>query len=40
MRLNTIHNLAFYLDFMKGIRDSIEENRFGEFKQRWKNTNW
>lgn len=33
MRLATIHNLYFYGNLMKGIRKSIEENRFEEFKK-------
>ena len=33
LRLNTLHNVAFYLDLMKKIRKAIEEDRFGEFKQ-------
>jgi len=32
-RLNTIHNLYYYLNLMKGIRESIKENRFSEFKK-------
>jgi queuine tRNA-ribosyltransferase len=27
MRLNTIHNIAFYQDWMRSIRDAIRENR-------------
>ena len=30
-RLNTIHNLKYYQDLMKGIRSSIDENRFEDF---------
>ena len=30
-RLNTIHNLHFYLDLMRGAREAIEAGRFGEF---------
>jgi len=30
-RLNTIHNLYFYQDFMRQIRQAIEENRLQEF---------
>jgi queuine tRNA-ribosyltransferase len=33
LRLGTIHNLSFYLDLMKNIRVSIEEDRFKEFKK-------
>jgi queuine tRNA-ribosyltransferase len=32
IRLNTLHNVAFYQTLMKGIRKSIEEDRFAEFK--------
>lgn len=33
LRLNTLHNVAFYLNMMKQIRQSIEEDRFAEFKK-------
>lgn len=33
LRLNTLHNVAFYLNLMKQIRDAIEEDRFDEFKK-------
>jgi queuine tRNA-ribosyltransferase len=33
LRLGTIHNLSFYLDLMRKIRKSLEENRFSEFKK-------
>jgi queuine tRNA-ribosyltransferase len=36
MRLNTIHNLYFYLDFFRKMRDSISEGNFHKFKERWK----
>lgn len=36
MRLNTIHNLYFYLNFFKEMRKAIEEGGFDEFKGRWK----
>ena len=36
MRLNTIHNLYFYLNFFRNMRKSIAEARFTEFKERWK----
>jgi queuine tRNA-ribosyltransferase len=29
---NTIHNVAFYLDFMRGIRQAIASNSFGVFR--------
>jgi queuine tRNA-ribosyltransferase len=31
--LNTIHNLAYYLDLMRQMRAAIVEGRFGEFKR-------
>ena len=33
MRLATIHNIHFYLNLMKNIRKSIEENNFHNFKK-------
>ncbi|HEY6010483.1 MAG TPA: tRNA guanosine(34) transglycosylase Tgt [Nitrospirota bacterium] len=33
LRLGTIHNLFFYLDLMRNVRQSIEEDRFREFKK-------
>lgn len=33
LRLNTIHNIAYYLNLMKDIRKAIEEDRFEEFKK-------
>jgi len=35
MRLNTVHNLHFYLNFFRNMRESIGEGTFGEFKKRW-----
>ena len=35
MRLNTIHNLYFYLNFFRNMRESITEGKFTEFKARW-----
>jgi queuine tRNA-ribosyltransferase len=35
MRLNTIHNLYFYLDFFKEMRKAIEKNQFKGFKKKW-----
>jgi queuine tRNA-ribosyltransferase len=35
MRLNTMHNLYFYLDFFDKMRASISEGRFAEFKKEW-----
>ncbi|MEW6054321.1 MAG: tRNA guanosine(34) transglycosylase Tgt [Nitrospirota bacterium] len=36
MRLNTIHNLYFYLNFFRDMRKSIIEGKFSEFRARWK----
>jgi queuine tRNA-ribosyltransferase len=36
MRLNTIHNLYFYLNFFRNMRESIIEERFVGFKERWR----
>jgi queuine tRNA-ribosyltransferase len=30
-RLNTIHNLHYYLELMQNMRDAIEAQRFDEF---------
>ena len=35
MRLNTIHNLRFYLKFFNDMRESIDSGAFGEFKRKW-----
>lgn len=35
MRLNTIHNLYFYLNFFKKMRGAIEGKTFSQFKKRW-----
>ena len=35
MRLNTIHNLYFYLNFFKEMRGAIEAGRFTDFKRQW-----
>jgi queuine tRNA-ribosyltransferase len=36
-RLNTIHNLHFYLDLMRSIRAAIAEGRFGAFARDYRN---
>lgn len=36
MRLNTIHNLYFYMEFFNALHQAIREDRFIEFKERWK----
>jgi queuine tRNA-ribosyltransferase len=33
LRLGTIHNLSFYLDLMRRIRETLEQGRFREFKR-------
>ncbi|MCL5063178.1 MAG: tRNA guanosine(34) transglycosylase Tgt [Nitrospiraceae bacterium] len=35
MRLNTIHNLYFYLDFFRKMRDAINNKIFMQFKRHW-----
>lgn len=35
MRLNTIHNLAFYLDFFRQMREAIAAGTFAAFKSHW-----
>ena len=35
MRLNTIHNLHFYLNMMREIRAAIESGSFDEFRKSW-----
>ena len=35
MRLNTIHNLYFYLDFFGKMRDAINSGTFKQFKKYW-----
>lgn len=36
MRLNTLHNLHFYMDFFAAMRQAIADGKFAEFKERWK----
>lgn len=40
MRLNSIHNIRFYLRFMQQMREAIAEGRFAEFKNRWDQVPW
>jgi queuine tRNA-ribosyltransferase len=35
MRLNTLHNLYFYLKFFRNMRESISQGNFSEFKKKW-----
>ncbi len=37
MRLNTLHNLYFYLTFFKKMREAINQKKFREFKKKWLN---
>ena len=37
-RLNTIHNISFYLDLVRSMRAAIHENRFAQFKKDFYNT--
>ncbi|MFQ5587002.1 MAG: tRNA guanosine(34) transglycosylase Tgt [Thermodesulfobacteriota bacterium] len=32
-RLNTVHNLHYYMELMAGMRAAIQEERFGEFRR-------
>ena len=40
MRLNTIHNLYFYLEFMRNIRKAIADGTYEDFRRRWIKTPW
>jgi queuine tRNA-ribosyltransferase len=40
MRLNTMHNLYFYLEFFRKMRQAIREDQFGEFKSGWEGVEW
>jgi queuine tRNA-ribosyltransferase len=40
MRLNTIHNLRFYLRFMQRMREAISDGEFGKFKAHWDKVDW
>ncbi|MCL5023068.1 MAG: tRNA guanosine(34) transglycosylase Tgt [Nitrospirae bacterium] len=35
MRLNTIHNLYFYMDFFRKMRDAVNSGTFSEFRRNW-----
>lgn len=35
MRLNTMHNLYFYLDFFRKMREAIEKGEFSQFRSIW-----
>ncbi len=38
MRLNTMHNLHFYLEFFRKMREAISEDRFEEFRRQCPDT--
>ncbi len=40
MRLNTIHNVHFYLEFFRKMREAIMNGRFLEFTNRWDAVEW
>ncbi len=40
MRLNTMHNLRFYLRFMQRMREAIGQGAFAEFRARWDKIDW
>ncbi len=40
MRLNTMHNLYFYMDFFRKMREAININAFGKFKERYEVIAW
>jgi queuine tRNA-ribosyltransferase len=33
--LTTIHNLHYYLNLMREVREALDEGRFGEFQGRF-----
>lgn len=35
MRLNTIHNLYFYLEFFRKMREALANGNFREYKRKW-----
>lgn len=40
MRLNTMHNLYFYMDFFRKMRAAIKNKRFAEFKRNYEAVVW
>ncbi|HET6371182.1 MAG TPA: tRNA-guanine transglycosylase, partial [Nitrospiria bacterium] len=38
IRLNTIHNLYYYIDLMRQIRESLVQERFSEFRENFYST--
>ena len=37
-QLNTYHNLHFYLDLMRRVREAVENDSFDEFRRQFKST--
>lgn len=37
MRLNTIHNIRFYMNFFTSLRKSIRDSEFDAFRKKWMN---
>lgn len=40
MRLNTMHNLCFYLDFFRKMRNAIDSKGFNKFREKWEGILW
>ncbi len=40
MRLNTMHNLRFYLDFFRKMRNAIDNKGFNKFREKWEGILW
>lgn len=40
MRLNTMHNLCFYLDFFRKMRNAIDNKGFNKFREKWEGILW
>lgn len=40
MRLNTMHNLYFYMDFFRKMRGAIKNKKFAEFKRNYEAVVW
>lgn len=36
LRLNTIHNLYYYIHLMKGLREAINRDRLWDFRKQWR----
>ena len=40
MRLNTMHNLYFYMDFFRKMREAIQTGTFHDFKRKYEEMVW